>query len=324
MFRTLRVIFCALVLVGTMGAGTKILGSADGETSGFHTDATQLKSISGNMVAVTGGDCHWYNFSGLRFDFPRAYSQISGRVCGQNGLGTWYIVVAAYPRKVGIPITWFACVPVVQSGVPGTGVNGGLISGPAQAIRGVQQSVHILQLTVLNGAPLRLSIGSVGYQFKTVPIGQSALSIYTAAQAAINTLCTSNVPGTGGGNYGCAYAVNAIVQKATGAPVGGGLSTTDMYQALQQHARAAAGKGCFATAVSQAAASPGTIIISPTTTIGGSLVHGHVGICMTDGCTKIASNSSSAGCFKQNFTLESWKTAFKTNKGLPVLFYNIQ
>jgi hypothetical protein len=52
MFRTLRVIFCALVLIGTVGAGTKILGSADGETPGTHIDVTQLKRISGNMVSL--------------------------------------------------------------------------------------------------------------------------------------------------------------------------------------------------------------------------------------------------------------------------------
>src|ERR1700680_205065 len=52
MFRTLRVIFCALVLIGTMGAGTKILGSVDGETPGHRIDVTQFKRISGNMVSL--------------------------------------------------------------------------------------------------------------------------------------------------------------------------------------------------------------------------------------------------------------------------------
>jgi hypothetical protein len=52
MVRTLRVIFFAFVLIGTMGAGTTILGSADGETPGTHIDVTQLKRISGNMVSL--------------------------------------------------------------------------------------------------------------------------------------------------------------------------------------------------------------------------------------------------------------------------------
>ena len=52
MFRTLRVVFCTLVLIGTMGAATKILGSADGETPGTHIDVTQLKRLSGNMVSL--------------------------------------------------------------------------------------------------------------------------------------------------------------------------------------------------------------------------------------------------------------------------------
>ena len=50
MIRTLRIGFCALVLIGTMGAGTKILGSADGETPGTHIDVTQFKRVSGDMV----------------------------------------------------------------------------------------------------------------------------------------------------------------------------------------------------------------------------------------------------------------------------------
>jgi hypothetical protein len=35
-----------------MGAGTKILGSADGETPGTHIDVTQLKRVSGDMVSM--------------------------------------------------------------------------------------------------------------------------------------------------------------------------------------------------------------------------------------------------------------------------------
>jgi hypothetical protein len=52
MFRTLRVIFCALILIGTMGATPKILGSADGEKSGSRIDVTELKRVSGNMVSL--------------------------------------------------------------------------------------------------------------------------------------------------------------------------------------------------------------------------------------------------------------------------------
>ena len=52
MFRTLPVILLALVFIGTVGAATKILGSADGETPGHHIDVTQLKRIHGNMVLL--------------------------------------------------------------------------------------------------------------------------------------------------------------------------------------------------------------------------------------------------------------------------------
>jgi len=52
MFRSFRIILCALILVGTMGATTKILGSADGEKSGSRIDVTELKRVSGDMVSL--------------------------------------------------------------------------------------------------------------------------------------------------------------------------------------------------------------------------------------------------------------------------------
>jgi hypothetical protein len=52
MFAMIRIIFCALILIGTMGATTKILGSADGEKSGSRIDVTELKRVSGNMVSL--------------------------------------------------------------------------------------------------------------------------------------------------------------------------------------------------------------------------------------------------------------------------------
>ena len=52
MLRTLRVLSCALVLIGTIGATTKILGTADGEKPGSRIDITELKRVSGNMVSL--------------------------------------------------------------------------------------------------------------------------------------------------------------------------------------------------------------------------------------------------------------------------------
>jgi hypothetical protein len=55
-FQTLRILLCALLLVGAAGAmtsaATKILGTADGEKSGTRLDVTQLKRVSGNMVSL--------------------------------------------------------------------------------------------------------------------------------------------------------------------------------------------------------------------------------------------------------------------------------
>lgn len=52
MFRIVSVFFCALILVGTLGASTKILGSGDGEKSGSRIDITELQRVSGNMVLL--------------------------------------------------------------------------------------------------------------------------------------------------------------------------------------------------------------------------------------------------------------------------------
>jgi hypothetical protein len=142
-------------------------------------------------------------------------------------------------------------------------------------------------------------------------------AIANTAKASVGKLSTANIPGTQNGNVGCAAAVNEIVKQSTGKPVGGGLSTAAMDAALQS------GRG---TAISSATAKAGDIIISPTksfdSTTGGS-VTGHVGICLTDGCTSIGSNSSSSGgIFKQNFSLGSWNSTFQ-NKGLSVKFYKL-
>ena len=45
-------ILLLLIVIGTMGATTKILGSGDGEKSGSRIDVTQLKRVAGNMVSL--------------------------------------------------------------------------------------------------------------------------------------------------------------------------------------------------------------------------------------------------------------------------------
>jgi hypothetical protein len=135
-------------------------------------------------------------------------------------------------------------------------------------------------------------------------------AIANTAKASIGKLSTANIPGTQGGTVGCAAAVNEIAKQSTGKPIGGGLSTAGMDAALQS------GRG---TAIVASQAKAGDLIISPTS---GSST-GHVGICLSDGCKSIGSNSSfSGGIFKQNFNLGSWNSTFQ-GKGLPVKFYKL-
>ncbi len=55
-----------------------------------------------------------------------------------------------------------------------------------------------------------------------------------AARAANRKLDTSTVPNTNGGTLACAWAVNEIARRAVGKPIGGGLSTVGLFDALQR------------------------------------------------------------------------------------------
>ncbi|MCA2407030.1 hypothetical protein GYN07_29545 (plasmid) [Rhizobium leguminosarum bv. viciae 248] len=114
-------------------------------------------------------------------------------------------------------------------------------------------------------------------------------------------------PATNHGRLACAWAVNKITTMALGKPVGGGLSTASMYQALKARD----------VVFDEVQLLPGLVIISPTT---GSNV-GHVGITGED--DKIYSNSSSEGMWLQNRTLKSWSDYYHVKKGLPILFYQL-
>ena len=140
-------------------------------------------------------------------------------------------------------------------------------------------------------------------------------AIHHTAIQRVDRLDSSTAPGTGGGNYACAWAVNKITKEATGYEVGGGLSTADMYDRL------AAGRGTN-TAVN--AAPEGSVIISPTEWIGGVRKTGHVGILGTGSGSGrlIYSNSSGATNWKQNFTAGRWANYY-SGRGLKVKAYQI-
>jgi lysozyme len=135
--------------------------------------------------------------------------------------------------------------------------------------------------------------------------------VFNAAQAADGTLHT-NVPGTDGGVLACAWAVNEVVTRALGHPIGGGLSTSNMCDVLRAKHQS----------ITEAQAVPGTIIISPT--VGSN--HGHVGIVGPNaagnpvGSTMIYSNSSNDALFENKFTIKTWHNYFDA-KHLQVLYF---
>ena len=91
----------------------------------------------------------------------------------------------------------------------------------------------------------------------------------------------SSAAGPDGGNEACAWAVNKVLLQSVGHTIG---ACTDCVPSV--HAALKAGDG---VAVSRAGAAPGDIIIAKDDR--------HIGICMTYGCTRVLSNSSSRASF---------------------------
>lgn len=141
--------------------------------------------------------------------------------------------------------------------------------------------------------------------------------VFAAASAFVGHI-TSDVPATDNGNLACAWAVNQVVRQALGKPIntinGGnnGLSTASMFTVLKAHH----------TQLPPGAMPAGAVVISPT--VGSN--HGHVGIVGGNpgggaaGSTQIFSNSSRAGKFEQNYTIDKWTARYR-GKGLQVLFF---
>jgi hypothetical protein len=93
--------------------------------------------------------------------------------------------------------------------------------------------------------------------------------------------------------------VNTIVTAATGHPAGGGLSVSDMFDALRTSPNY--------DQVSIDAIHRGDIIISPN----GS--RRHVSIAASDGGSDLISNSSSAAEVQHNYSIGSWTNYFGTS-----------
>ena len=109
---------------------------------------------------------------------------------------------------------------------------------------------------------------------------------------------------------GCAEALNNVVQRALGKPIGGGASTYYMAKHLTWNLRN----------VRVYEPKPGDIIISPTGH-GNGKIRGHVGI-MGENET-IMSNNSYNSKWESNYTLGKWKAHYQNFGGLPVKFYRV-
>jgi hypothetical protein len=116
-------------------------------------------------------------------------------------------------------------------------------------------------------------------------------------------LYTCDVSGTNGGRLACAYAVNEMVNLATGSPINNSLATRDLDASLRNSSRFVRVPGGLS------AVRPGDVIVSPTR----GDVHGHTGIIDRNG--NIISNSSNSRSstparVEQNYTTESWNDRF--------------
>jgi hypothetical protein len=143
--------------------------------------------------------------------------------------------------------------------------------------------------------------------------------VFAKAKASVG-MDTSKVPGTGGGNLACAWAVNEVVRLALGKPIAAdskgrnALGTGEVFDALRKHH------------IQTDNPSPGSIIISPTPPSGS--VHGHIGIVgqsPTGGSdnTQVFSNSSGQKQFAQNRTFKSWSARYIDQLHLPMLFFDL-
>jgi hypothetical protein len=142
-----------------------------------------------------------------------------------------------------------------------------------------------------------------------------------ATTAANNNLSTCNAPGTNGGNLACAWLVDTLIHQATGSYIGGSTGpqtyTPSLLSQLQGNSNysllgsinAPVTNNTQASTLAQSAQA-GDIIISPT--IPNQAV-GHVGICVSGGCSSIVSNSSSQQAAAQNFTFSNWVTNYTNN-----------
>jgi hypothetical protein len=149
------------------------------------------------------------------------------------------------------------------------------------------------------------------------PIG----NLVNSAYANIN-VSTRKIPGTGGGNLGCAAGTAIIFYRATGYSIAGGtkipIGTATIYEELDKKSKDPMGSWKKITDW-QNSYKPGDIIITKR----GSRA-GHIGVVVNDGL--IISNSSGGfagdkrGQIEPNYTIKSWESVAKRNPSETCLF----
>lgn len=131
------------------------------------------------------------------------------------------------------------------------------------------------------------------------------LELYITAKG-----CLGEVLSDGNANFGCAITLNNLSTKAWNKTIGGGASTTLMYEALKDTTRF--------TSVLESNALPGDIIISPTGLAKDPTQHGHCGAVAQFG---ILSNSSEDGAVHEQWTIPTWNAFYKDYLGFPVFYF---
>ena len=139
------------------------------------------------------------------------------------------------------------------------------------------------------------------------PDGSNRSRLYIAAISSLGTDASPN--DIAPDELGCAESVNAIHKKVFGYEVGGGVSTSQLYKALVSHPKFIAVDTPL----------EGDVIISPTGYGNGKLSNGHTGIVGKAGV--IMSNDSATGLFKENYSLETWRSYYSSRGGYPVRFF---
>jgi hypothetical protein len=136
----------------------------------------------------------------------------------------------------------------------------------------------------------------------------NGIKIYEMAKSLLNTDAS---PKDVAPDYlGCAETVNEIVRRATGQPVGGGVSTHEMCKVLMNT------PSRWKQVLNPL---PGDIIISPSWWVqGAKLKHGHVGVVGYHG---VISNNSENGLLGMTHSIRAWIAYYTEFGGLPTFYF---